>query len=65
MRAGLPVTGISGGSMPKGGWFSRFSAAASRLAGRPVSFLLATLAIIASVGWAKGATRRAHESSVI
>jgi low affinity Fe/Cu permease len=46
MRAGLPVTGISGGSMPKGGWFSRFSAAASRLAGRPVSFLLASASIV-------------------
>jgi low affinity Fe/Cu permease len=46
MRAGLPVTGISGGSTPKGGWFSRFSAAAARLTGRPVTFLLATLAIV-------------------
>ena len=46
MRGGLPVTGISGGSMPKTGWFSRFSAAAARLTGRPVTFLLATLAIV-------------------
>jgi low affinity Fe/Cu permease len=46
MRTGLPVSSISGGSLPKGGWFSRFSAAAARLTGRPVTFLLATLAII-------------------
>ena len=46
MRAGLPVTSVSGGSLPKGGWFSRFSAAAARLTGRPLTFLLATLAIV-------------------
>jgi low affinity Fe/Cu permease len=46
MRAGLPVSHISGGPLPKGGWFSRFSAAAARLTGRPLTFLLATLAIV-------------------
>ena len=46
MRAGLPITHISGGSLPKVGWFSKFSAAAARLTGKPVSFLLATLAIV-------------------
>jgi low affinity Fe/Cu permease len=46
MRAGLPVTGGAGGALPKGSWFSRFSAAAARVAGRPVAFLLATVSIV-------------------
>jgi low affinity Fe/Cu permease len=46
MRASLPIGRASGGSLLKGSWFSRFSAAASRITGRPLAFLLASLAIV-------------------
>ena len=45
MRAGLPVSATSGASLPKSGWFSKFSAIAAKLTGRPATFLLAVVAI--------------------
>ena len=46
MKAGLPVAHRSGGHLPKGSWFSKFSAAAAHVAGKPIAFLLASLAIV-------------------
>jgi low affinity Fe/Cu permease len=47
LRGSLPVsTYAAGAASKKAGWFSRFSAAAARLTGRPLTFLLATVAII-------------------
>jgi len=46
MRSVLPVTRGGSGSVPKGNWFSKFSALAAHASGRPLAFLLATLAIV-------------------
>ena len=47
MRSSLPVSGFSTGiASHKAGWFSRFSAGAARLTGRPLTFLLAAATIL-------------------
>jgi low affinity Fe/Cu permease len=42
----LPVDGGASETLPKGSWFSRFSAVVARVAGRPLAFLLAALSIV-------------------
>jgi low affinity Fe/Cu permease len=47
MRANLPVSGFATSSpSTRAGWFSKFSALAARATGRPLTFLLATFAIV-------------------
>ena len=45
MRGQLPVGALGGGSKPSG-YFSAFASGTSRLTGKPVSFLLATAAVV-------------------
>jgi low affinity Fe/Cu permease len=46
LRSSLPVGSFSGSATSKGSWFAKFSAGAARVTGRPVTFILATAAII-------------------